>query len=379
MASSRFDSVWTWPDLHDAQRTVLLEVLINGATSRAELARRTGLSRTSLTRLTRDLVEFGLVEEGETNAPNGRGRPSEILNLRPASAHFVGIKLTGEALYAVVTDLHANVIEIEERALVSRYVPDVVSQMAQMVTRFRESHPRLASVGICLAGDVEQVRGRSVIVGSHFLGWDDVPLASLVEAETGLPIAVGNDVQSLTAAHHWFGAGVGRSSLVLIGLGAGIGAGIVVNGELVRGSRGHPGKVGHIPVRDSGPTCDRGHMGCASAYVTIPAILHNAADTNFDRVIERADAGDAVAASALNDAGYALGVVIAQLVNLIDPEKVIVTGEGLVVARAGAASLEAALAEKLDPASERSEIEVRDFAFADYAWAAAVSAIRRVV
>jgi len=379
MASSRSDSVWTWPDLHDAQRTVLLEVLINGATSRAELARRTGLSRTSLTRLTRDLVELGLVEEGETNAPNGRGRPSEILNLRPASAHFVGIKLTGEALYAVVTDLHANVIEIEERPLVSRYVPDVVSQMSEMVTRFRETYPRLASVGICLAGDVEQVRGRSVVVGSHFLGWDDVPLASLVEAETGLPIAVGNDVQSLTAAHHWFGAGVGRSSLVLIGLGAGIGAGIVVNGELVRGSRGHPGKVGHIPVRDSGPTCDRGHLGCASAYVTIPAILHNAADTSFDRVIERAEAGDAVAKAAIDDAGHALGVVIAQLVNLIDPEKVIVTGEGLIVARAGAASLDAALAEKLDPASERSEIEVRDFAFSDYAWAAAVSAIRRVV
>lgn len=379
MVDSRADSVWTWPDLHDAQRTVLLEVLINGATSRAELSRRTGLSRTSLTRLTRDLVELGLVAEGETNVPNGRGRPSEILHLQPASAHFAGIKLTGEALYAVVTDLHANVIEIEERPLVSRYVPDVVSQMAQMVARFRESHPRLASVGVCLAGDVEQVRGRSVIVGSHFLGWDNVPLGSLVEAETGLPIAIANDVQALTAAHHWFGAGVGRSSLVLIGLGAGIGAGIVVNGELVRGSHGHPGKIGHIPVRDSGPTCDRGHVGCASAFVTIPAILHNAADTDFDRVIERARSGDAVAETAINDAGYALGVVVAQLLNLIDPEKIVVTGEGLIVARAGSASMEAAIAERLDPASERSDIEVRDFAFADYAWAAAVSAIRRVV
>jgi predicted NBD/HSP70 family sugar kinase len=379
MVDSRSEPGWAWPGLHDAQRTVLLELLINGSTSRAELARRTGLSRTSLTRLTRDLVELGFVTEGETNAPNGRGRPSEILNLEPSSAQFAGVKLTGEALYAVVTDLQAGVIEIEERSLVSRYAPDVVTQIAEIVSRFSAAHPRLASVGVCLAGDVEQVRGRSVIVGSHFLGWDDVPLGSLVEAETGLPVAISNDVQALTAAHHWFGAGVGRSSLVLIGMGAGIGAGIVVNDELVRGARGHPGKVGHIPVRDSGPTCDRGHVGCASAFVTIPAILHNAADTSFEHVLERVAAGDSAAQSALDDAGYALGVVVAQLMNVIDPEKVIVTGEGLDVARAGRSAMDIALAERLDAASERSEIEVRDFSFADYAWAAAVSAIRRVV
>jgi predicted NBD/HSP70 family sugar kinase len=379
MVDSRSEPAWAWPDLHDAQRAVLLEVLINGSASRAELARRTGLSRTSLTRLARDLVELGFLTEGETNAPNGRGRPSEILNLQSSAAQFAGVKLTGEAVYAVVTDLQANVIELEEQSLVSRYAPDAVSQIAEIVRGFSASHPRLASVGVCLAGDVERVRGRAVIVGSYFLGWDNVPLESLVEAETGLPIAMSNDVQALTAAHHWFGGGVGCSSLVLFGLGAGIGAGIVVNDELVRGSHGHPGKVDHIPVRHSGPACDRGHTGCASAYVTIPAILHNAADTSFERVLERAAAGDLTAQSALDDAGYALGVVVAQLMNVIDPEKVIVTGEGLAVARAGMSAMDIALVEWLDPASERSEIEVRDFSFADYAWAAAISAIRRVV
>ncbi|WP_306893561.1 ROK family protein [Agromyces albus] len=289
------------------------------------------------------------------------------------------MKLTGEALYAVVTDLQANVIELEEQSLVSRYAPDAVSQIAEIVRGFSASHPRLASVGVCLAGDVERVRGRAVIVGSYFLGWDNVPLESLIEAEIGLPIAMSNDVQALTAAHHWFGAGVGRRSLVLFGLGAGIGAGIVVNDELVRGSHGHPGKVGHIPVRHIGPTCDRGHVGCASAYVTIPAILHNAADTSFEHVLERAAAGDRAAQGALDDAGYALGVVVAELMNVIDPEKVIVTGEGLAVARAGKAAMDIALAERLESASERSEIDVHDFAFADYAWAAAVSAIRKVV
>ena len=379
MADSGGATAWVWPDLHDAQRTVLLELLIHGSTSRAELARRTGLSRTSLTRLTRNLVELGFVTEGATNAPNGRGRPSEILNLESASANFAGIKLTGEALYAVVTDLHANVVAIEEQPLVSRSVPDVVDQIAGIVARFRQTHPRLTSVGVCLAGDVEQVRGTSVVIGSHFLGWDDVPLASLVEAQTGLPVAISNDVQALTAAHHWFGAGVGRSSLVLIGLGAGIGAAIVVNDELVGGSHGHPGKVGHLPARHGGPLCSRGHAGCVSAYVTIPAMLQRAGETTIERVFERAAAGDRVAQGVIDDAGYALGVVMAQLMNVIDPEKVIVTGEGLAVARAGHSAMDAAITERLDLAAERSEVEVVDFAFADYAWAAAISAIRRVI
>jgi len=116
MGDSRSEPAWAWPNLHDAQRDVLLEVLINGSASRAELARRTGLSRTSLTRLARDLVELGFLTEGETNAPNGRGRPSEILNLEPSAARFAGVKLTGEAVYAVVTDLQANVIELEEQS-----------------------------------------------------------------------------------------------------------------------------------------------------------------------------------------------------------------------------------------------------------------------
>jgi predicted NBD/HSP70 family sugar kinase len=379
MAESRGATAWVWPELHDAQRAVLLELLIHGSTSRAELARRTGLSRTSLTRLTRDLVELGFVTEGATNAPNGRGRPSEILNLVPGAAHFAGIKLTGEALYAVVTDLQANVVAIEEQPLVSRDVPDVVDQIAGIVARFGQTHPRLTSVGVCLAGDVELMGGRSVVVGSYFLGWHEVPLQSLAETQIDLPIAISNDVQALTAAHHWFGAGVGHRSLVLIGLGAGIGAAIVANDELVGGSHGHPGKVGHLPVTHGGPRCSGGHVGCVSAYVTIPAMLERTGESRIERVFERAAAGDSVAQGVIDDAGHALGFVIALLMNIVDPAKVIVTGEGLAVARAGQTAMDAAITERLDSDAERSEVEVVDFSFADYAWAAAISAIRRVL
>jgi predicted NBD/HSP70 family sugar kinase len=108
-------------------------------------------------------------------------------------------------------------------------------------------------------------------------------------------------------------------------------------------------------------------------------MLQRAAETDIERVFERAAAGDAVAQGVIDDAAYALGFVIVLLMNIVDPEKVIVTGEGLAVARAGQAAMDAAITERLDRDAERSEVEVVDFSFADYARAAAVSAIRRVI
>ncbi len=358
---------------------MLLDVLVHGERSRAELARRTGLSRTSLSRLTRDLVDLGLIEEGETNPPSGRGRPAEMVRIRPASAQFAGIKLTGERLYAAVTDLHAGLLATEEHPLGSRDPDEVVALIASVAARFRDAHPRLSAVGVCLAGDVTLDAGRAVVVGSHFLGWDEVPLERLVERATGLPTAIANDVQALTLAHHWFGAGVGRRSLVVIGLGAGIGAGIVVGDELLRGARGHPGKVGHLAITDSGPTCDRGHVGCVSSFVTIPAILANAGTDGFWETLDAAAAGDRRAANALAAAVRALGTVIAELQGLVDPEKIIVTGEGLAIAQYDGALLDASIAARLDPASVSPDLDLHEFHFADYAWGAAISAIRHVV
>lgn len=360
---------------------VLLDVLFHGSHSRAELARRTGLSRTSLTRLTRDLVDLGFVVEGETSAPSGRGRPSEMLDLRPESAHFAGIKLTGDALYAALIDLRASVIVSEEHALVSRDVDAVVAQIAAVVARLRDRFPRLAAVGVCLAGDVQPADGRLVVERSSFLGWDSVPLGDLVTQATGLPAAVSNDVQALTAAHHWFGAGVGCSSLAVIGLGAGIGAGLIVGDELVAGAHGRPGNISHTHITDTGPRCDKGHVGCASAFVTMPAIARNAGvqDGDFAEVLRRAHAADTVTLAAFQLAGEALGVVIAQIANLIDPQKVVVTGEGLAVFDYAAAAVDAAMADHLDPAASPVVLDVHAFRFADYAWGAAISAIRAVV
>ena len=370
-----------WPTLYQAQRAVLLEMLIHGPQPRVDLARTLGLSPPSLTRLARDLVEFGFLEEGHSQPRNVRGRPPEPLAILPDSAHFLGIELTGRALYAVVTNLSSHVVATREHILSSRKVEDVVALIADVAGDMLRDFARPAAIGVCLAGDVEQQAGRTMVVGSSFLHWSDpVPLGELVGGATGLPTSITNDVQALTAAHHWFGAGVGCRSLVVIAIGAGIGAGIVVADEIVNGAHSRQGKIGHVIADVRGTrTCQFGHAGCADAFVTMRGVAMDAGlgPDDYERAVALAREGDERAQMAFRDAATALGAVIAQFVNVIDPDKVIVTGEGIDMAELARDDLDRAVADRLDPRAARPpNIDVQGFVFEHYAWGAAITALR---
>jgi len=384
VANERSDAVgdgdWAWPELRSAQRAVLRDVLMHGARSRADLTRRSGMSRASLSRLTRELVELGLVREAAALLEERRGRPSETIELCPDAAFFVGFKLTGESLYLAVTDLAAQVVFSEGEALTTTAVGDVVAQMSRAISRVRVRFPRLAAAGVCLAGDVKVVDGAAVVVGSAFLGWDEVALEAVVSREIGLPVAVSNDVQALTTAHHWFGpSGVAHEPFVVVALGEGIGSGIVSDGELVRGAHGRPGRIGHLPVTADGPRCDRGHIGCVSAYATVPAILRNSGGRGFWETLDAAGRGEALADAAFRSAGTALGAAVAALVNIVDPDSVLITGEALAVAEFASHEVHESIRSRIDPGSPVPKVELGPFEFTDYAWGAAINAIRSLV
>jgi len=370
---------WTWPQLREAHRAILLDVLLHGRRSRAELGRHIGMTRASLSRLTRELSSLGLVHEAGVVLNGARGRPSEALEIAPDGAQFLGFKLTGTSLYTALTDLSARVMKIESEPLPSREVGDVVAMIRRATLRHQQCAPRLAAIGVCLAGDVHRVPPLGdVIGGSAFLGWEEVPLQQELQAATGLPVTISNDVQALTTAHHWFGAGHGAHSLAVLGVGEGIGCGIVVDGQRVHGAHGRPGKVGHLPVGGNAH-CEQGHLGCVSAYITIPAMLRNAGASDLAEVEAAARSGEERANRAFRDAATALGTVIATLANLIDIERVVVTGEALAVAQLHRDAVDAALRARLDPVSVPPEIVLHPFRFTDYAWGAAVTAIHSLV
>lgn len=370
------DASRAWPTLNDAERGALREVLIHGPLPRAEIARRLGVSRASLTRVTRSLLEHGLISEGAVELRGWTGRPSELVGITPGARHFFGVKLTGDAIYAVITDLGAHEIAAIEEPLDSREVDDVVARIAAIFETFAERFDDIVAGGICLGGDLSQ--DRKIVIDAPFLGWHDAPLARILSKKLGVPVAVENDVRALTAAEHWFGAGAGCTSLALITIGAGIGFGFVIDDSLLTGFHGRAGRLDHLKIDEAGPVCSAGHRGCASVYLTSGSIVGalRDVDTDYPGAVELARSGHAGATRAFDDAGTALGTIIATVANALDPQKIILTGDGLAVWELAREKVDEAIAGTLDAGPVALDLDVQPFEFNEWARAAAVVGIR---
>jgi predicted NBD/HSP70 family sugar kinase len=364
--------------LSGLERSTLRELLIHGPKSRAEIARELGMSRASLTRVTRTLIEQGLIADGPLELRGATGRPSEVLRIRPEGRRFLGVKLTSDRLFAVVTDLAAQAQAAYDEPLVSQSVEDAVAQIGGVYERLAAEHPGIEAVGIGLAGDVVSKGGQQILLESPFLGWREVPLAELVSERVGLPATAENDTRALTAAEHWFGVGAGYESMVLITVGTGVGVGIVVDGKVVTGANGKAGNLEHLPVEPTGPRCDRGHRGCLVSYLANAAIVGALRTPGLDyaSVLQLARNGDPAARQAFRDAGHALGVLAATLANTMDPEKIVITGDGIAVTELAREELDAAIAANRHPDGAPIALDIQPFEFDEWARAGAVLAIR---
>ncbi|MFF0431516.1 ROK family protein [Streptomyces sp. NPDC004327] len=322
-----------------AETAMLALLLAEGPLSRVELARRTGLSSTAVTKAARPLIEDGYLHElpPERTAP-GAGRPVNPLAVTADREFFVGVKISADALFGAVCDLRAGMRATAGRPLGGDRGPEavvillceLVEEMLDMDPAFRE---RARHLGIAVSGDVDRGAGR--VRYSVLPGWRDIALAETVAKATGLTVTVENDVKALTAAEHWFGDGIGTEYFALVTIGAGIGSGLVVNGQLIAGAYGVAGEMGHISIDPAGPPCHCGQVGCVEAIASTDAILaavrgeNGRGDLDFDGAVQLARGGDPAARAVFARAGQAIGTGIATLVNLLGPERIVVTGEGL--------------------------------------------------
>jgi predicted NBD/HSP70 family sugar kinase len=374
-----------WSALDGSHQRVAVEVLRFGPLPRAQLARRLGLSPGSLTRLTRPLVDAGLLVEGtpENNAeqPVRTGRPSLPLDVGPSEHRFLGVKITGDALFAVVTDLRATVLAEHTRPLPGTDPGAVVGAVADVARLLRSDHPGVVGLGVGIGGFVVDRRD---VARAHFLGWHErVPLADLLQEATGLPAVVDNDVRALTAAEHWFGAGRGLQSLLVLTIGAGVGCGIVVHDLVVEGAHGGGGSIGHRPVVSS-VVCEDGHRGCAQGLVSSRAVSGTVAQAlgrpvTYAEALRLAADGHAAARRVVDEAAGALGVLVADIANLIDPELVILTGDGIGLVDVARPALDAALEENRKAPLAPVPLDVRPFPFTEWARGAAAVAVQEHV
>ena len=305
-------------------------VLMHGPISRSELGRRLRLSAASLTRLSRPFFDRGLFVEMSDDPPEGVGRPTRPLDVRMDGRRYVGVKLTGDHAYGVLTDLRTTELAAADRAIPARDVDSVVTQLVALVRELSESE-EIAAVGVSVGGNVT---GSRVVSRAPFLGWQDVDLASVLEASLGIPVLVENDVAGLAAAEQWFGAGRTTASFAVLTIGVGVGYGLVINDQVITTPNSGLGLGGHVPLDPDGPVCEDGHRGCSNAMLTESAIQAQVGrmlgrTVDYAEVLALAGAGDPVALPVLQATGRALGRLVALISNIAMVDTIVLSGEGI--------------------------------------------------
>lgn len=372
MALKRVDVV----PLTALSKTVAVDIIVHGAQSRASLADRMGISAATVTRLIQPLLAAEVLVEAEILRTPGRGRSAFALDVVPERYRFIGIKLTTDSMYAVMTDLRARILDRDTVALGSLDVPDVVQTVCTAVRRLRSSSAvPVDAVGVTVGG---QVAGGEVVADSPFLHWRDVPLRSLLSAELGLPVHLDNDVVGLTKVQHWFGHGKGYSNFALLTVGAGIGYGLVVNDTMVPTL---VSPMSHYPVDPSGPLCILGHRGCMTAYLASGSIasavsVAHGRTVSFDEVLQLAEADDPLASRVVREAAHALGRAASAVSAATGVERIILSGEGVHLVDIARGCVEEGFTEYDGRSNPHSELVIRPMDFLEWARGAAALAIQ---
>ncbi|MBG0830827.1 ROK family transcriptional regulator [Planomonospora sp. ID67723] len=320
---------------------LLRHVHLGGPTSRAELTSRMGLNRSTIMALTADLTAAGLVREELPRETGRAGRPSLVVRPESARVYVFALDVGVDRLVAARVGLGGTIID--RREAVRRRGPfsleEVVGPLAAFARQMhRKTRPDTVCVGVAAAFSGGVDRGDGVVRFGPNMGSVDVPFGEEMARRLGLglPVAVGNDANLAALAEHTRGVGVGCRDLVYLHGDVGVGGGVIVNGTLLGGHQGFGGEVGHMVVNPKGRSCGCGSLGCLEAEVGERALLEAAG--RFDgsgalvgrdavrAVVDAADRGDIVAQAALSRVGDWLGLGVANLANIFNPEMVVFGG-----------------------------------------------------
>jgi len=318
---------------------VLQLVAAEGECSRAGIALRTALNKTTVSSLVAELIATGLLAEtGEDEHPGRVGRPARLVRLNGGAVVGVGVELGVDALTVCALDLGGHVrrrVHAELGPVGSDPGP-VLHRLAgharAAIDELRREGARVAGVAVALPGLVDE-RGRRLIVAPN-IGWQDVPVSAVLDGELGdgLPVFVDNEANLAALAEHWEGAARDLDDVLCVSGGVGIGAALLLGGQLHRGAHGFAGELGHLSVDPRGAPCACGGRGCLETVAGRDAVFSRAGvpvagpHGGTPALVARATAGDPDALAALAGAGRALGVALAAAVNLVDPQAVVLGG-----------------------------------------------------
>lgn len=303
-------------DTRRHHRSLLLQQLFReGPASRADLARSTGLTRVTTSDLIGELVADGLVEELGAPAEARVGKPPVLVGLAADSTHIIGIDLSNDdRMTGAVLNLHGEVQARHEVALDGARGEQAVALVHRLAAELIAMTTRpVLGVGVGSPGVVD---AEGTVIDAPNLGWVDTPLSASLARALELPVFVANDANTAVLGEHTFGE-TGDGGLMVLRVGTGVGAGLVLEGALLHGHRGAAGEIGHVVVDPGGEECACGRSGCLETILAVP------------RLRRRIEAGDADAVLAAT--GEQLGAALAPVVGTLNISELVLSGPGELV------------------------------------------------
>ncbi|MCC5467281.1 ROK family transcriptional regulator [Pelosinus baikalensis] len=301
--------------------------------SRAEIAKVTGLNKSTVSALVDELLTEELVLEMGTGESQG-GRKPVNLSINKEVGNIIGIDLGVNYILSIMTNFAGEIIW-EKRIDLQHTHNSPGQRIADLQTLIRETIENasqtvrgIIGIGIGVPGIVNYEQG--LILSAPNLGWENIELRSIIEQKFGVPVFIDNEANAGAIGEKWFGAGKRADEFLYISAGTGIGAGIIINNELYRGSRGLAGEIGHMTVSLDGIPCSCGNTGCLEEYSSEKALFRYmkehicVEELTIFNIIDNAIAGDDVSRRAFEYVGKYLGIGVANLINAFNPQLVII-------------------------------------------------------
>jgi predicted NBD/HSP70 family sugar kinase len=323
---------------HNLSR-VLTFIHETGYVSRAAIARRTGLSPTTVSALTLVLLHSGLVSEAGEGQSHG-GRPPIMLEFQYTSRHVLGVDIGASHVNSALMDLKGRIVAREMARIDSIGQPHATMDLVhQQIHALMSTTPvasdEILGIGVGVPAPLEGER-LDRVSDMIMPAWKDLDIIGDLRKILGVPVYLDNDANLGAIAEKWWGMGRKVANLAYIKLGTGVGSGLIINNEIYRGFGGTAGEIGHTTMNDDGPLCRCGNHGCLESYVGIPAILseighrRKAAGLGDPPIriadVVAASADDPVCREVIQSAGRELGIAIANLLNIFNPELILLGG-----------------------------------------------------
>ncbi len=326
---------------------VILETIFDqGQASRTELAEKTKFAPSYVSALVSELRRRGLLEEGD-HTPSLAGRRRVLLHVTPDLAHFVGIRIGRANTRIVVTDFQGKTLSVKKIATETSFGENhVLNLIDRELSAAIKNDSAVKGIGVAMSGVIDHNTG-TVLFWPKVAGWSNTPLRQRIETKHGLPVVLEDSVRTMALAEAKFGGANGRKNFVYIVVSMGIGAAIFINNRLYLGARDLAGELGHTTIDQNGELCSCGNRGCLEVYASGSAIikaiknglqqgvhssLAQSTQKSIDKVsieaiVNAARTGDQFARTVLWEAGLHLGTGIATIVNLLNPEAIVLGGE----------------------------------------------------